>query len=62
MGKLIGGMYWFTSDLIEQIDSRNDWTDSVLVMVKGHCGPHDSRPVWITRKVAADLLFPPQEN
>ncbi len=57
MGKMISGVFWFSTEQIETIDAR-EWPQDVLVMVKGHCGPLDTHPVWITRKPASDLLFP----
>lgn len=60
--KLIGGVFYFTTDQIETIDARGDFFENVLVMVKGHCGPLDTHPVWITRKTAAELLFPTREE
>jgi hypothetical protein len=60
MSKLIAGVFWFTTNQIESIDAR-EWTKDVLVMVKGHCGPLDTHPVWVTRETAASLLFPQEE-
>lgn len=61
MGKLVSGKYLFYSDEIETIDAR-DWPKDVLVMVKGHCGPLDTRPVWMDRRDVAKLLFPDEEG